>query len=172
MHAHVGESAKRTRELFRKARTAAPSIIFIDEIDTIARSRSSNSPSIIHEDIVNGILVEMDGLRSLKNVIVIAATNRPDMLDAALIRSGRFDRLIEIPPPDEAARMEIFKICTSKMPLEKDVILKDLSKNTDGYTGADIENLVREAGMAAIREGAKKVAIKHFEASFKSIVPR
>ncbi len=171
MHAHVGESAKRTRELFRKARTAAPSIIFIDEIDTIARSRSSNSPSIIHEDIVNGILVEMDGLRSLKNVIVIAATNRPDMLDAALIRSGRFDRLIEIPPPDEAARMEIFKICTSKMPLEKDVILKDLSKNTDGYTGADIENLVREAGMAAIREGAKKVAIKHFEASFKSIVP-
>ncbi len=171
MHAHVGESAKRTRELFRKARTAAPSIVFIDEIDTIARSRSSNSPSIIHEDIVNGILVEMDGLRSLKNVIVIAATNRPDMLDAALIRSGRFDRLIEIPAPDENARAEIFKVCTSKMPLEKDVILKDLSKNTDGYTGADIDNLVREAGMAAIREGAKKVSLKHFELAYKSIVP-
>ena len=171
MHAHVGESAKRTRELFRKARTAAPSIVFIDEIDTIARSRSSGNPSIIHEDIVNGILVEMDGLRSLKNVIVIAATNRPDMLDAALIRSGRFDRLIEIPAPDENARTEIFKVCTSKMPLEKDVILKDLSKNTEGYTGADIDNLVREAGMAAIREGVKKVALKHFELAYKSIVP-
>ena len=93
------------------------------------------------------------------------------MLDAALIRSGRFDRLIEIPPPDEAARMEIFKICTAKMPLDKDVMLKDLSKNTEGYTGADIDNLVREAGMAAIREGAKKVTLKHFEISFKSIVP-
>jgi transitional endoplasmic reticulum ATPase len=171
MHHHIGESAKRTRELFRKARTAAPSIIFIDEIDTIARSRSSANPSVIHEDIVNGILVEMDGLRSLKNVIVIAATNRPDMLDAALVRSGRFDRLIEIPSPDEGARLEIFKICTSKMPLDKDVVLKDLSRNTEGHTGADIENLVREAGMAAIREGAKKVALKHFELAAKSIVP-
>jgi len=171
MHQHIGESAKRTRELFRKARMAAPSIIFIDEIDTIARSRSSFNPSVIHEDIVNGILVEMDGLRSLKNVIVIAATNRPDMLDAALVRSGRFDRLVEIPPPDEPARLEIFRICTSKMPLDKDVSLKDLSKMTEGYTGADIDNLVREAGMAAIRDGAKKVTSRHFEVSFKSIVP-
>ncbi|MEW6035648.1 MAG: CDC48 family AAA ATPase [Candidatus Micrarchaeota archaeon] len=168
---HVGESARLTKELFRKARMAAPSVIFIDEIDTVARSRSASNPSIIHEDIVNGILVEMDGLRSLKNVVVIGATNRPDILDAALLRSGRFDRLVEITPPDENARLEVFRICTAKMPLDKEVSLRDLARLTEGYTGADIDNLVREAGMAAIRDGARKVSARHFELSFKSVVP-
>ena len=170
---YVGESEKTVREMFKKARMAAPCVLFIDEIDAIAARRVGNGETgtLVIERIVDTMLTEMDGLRSLKNVVVIAATNRPDMLDAALMRAGRFDRLIEITPPDEAARMEIFKICTAKMPLDKEISLRDLSRLTEGYTGADIDNLVREAGMAAIRAGAKKVMPKHFEISFKSIVP-
>ncbi|MEW6748544.1 MAG: CDC48 family AAA ATPase [Candidatus Micrarchaeota archaeon] len=170
---YVGESEKSVRDIFRKARMAAPCVLFIDEIDAIAvrRTGSGEAGTLVTERIVDTLLTEMDGLRSLKNVVVIAATNRPDMLDAALMRAGRFDRLIEITTPDDAARLEIFKICTAKMPLNKDVNLKDLSRLTEGYTGADIENLCREAGMTAIREGAKKVLMGHFEMSFKSIVP-
>jgi transitional endoplasmic reticulum ATPase len=170
---YVGESEKAVRELFKKARMAAPCVLFIDEMDAIAIRRTGHGDGGTHvtERIVDTLLTEMDGLRSLKNVVVIAATNRPDMLDPALMRAGRFDRLIEIVPPDESARLEIFKICTAKMPLDKEVGLKDLAKLTDGYTGADIENLIREAGMAAIRDGAKKVSARHFEMSFKSIVP-
>ncbi|MFH1222177.1 MAG: CDC48 family AAA ATPase [Candidatus Micrarchaeota archaeon] len=171
LHRNVGESARLTKELFKKARMASPCIIFIDEIDTVARARSLGNPSVIHEDIINGLLVELDGLSSLKHVVVIAATNRPDILDPALLRAGRFDRVIEIPPPDEKSRVEIFKIHTGKMPLAKDVDLKSLAKMTEGYTGADIENLVREAGMAAIREKGKTVATRHFEQSFKAIFP-
>jgi len=170
---YVGESEKTVRELFKKARLAAPCVLFIDEIDAIAprRTGSSEGGKFVTERVVDTMLTEMDGLRSLKNVVVIAATNRPDMLDPALMRAGRFDRFMEITPPDEAARLEIFKIATAKMPMDKDVSLKDLSKVTDGYTGADIDNLVREAGMTAIREGAKKTTMRHFELSFKSIVP-
>jgi len=170
---YVGESEKTVRELFRKARMAAPCVLFIDEIDAIAprRTGSSEGGKFVTERVVDTMLTEMDGLRSLKNVVVIAATNRPDMLDPALMRAGRFDRFMEITPPDEAARLEIFKIATAKMPMDRDVSLKDLAKVTDGYTGADIDNLVRETGMTAIREGAKKVMTRHFELSFKSIVP-
>jgi transitional endoplasmic reticulum ATPase len=170
---YVGESEKTVREIFRKARTAAPCVLFIDEIDAVAHRRTGMGEAgvLVTERVVDMLLTEMDGLRSLKNVVVIAATNRPDILDPALMRAGRFDRLIEIPSPDEPARLEIFKICTSKMPLEKEVNLKNLANVSDGYTGADIDNLVREAGMAAIRDGAKKVTMKHFETSFKSIVP-
>jgi transitional endoplasmic reticulum ATPase len=170
---YVGESEKMVREIFKKARMAAPCVLFIDEIDGIAMRRSGRAESgtMVMERIVDTLLTEMDGLRSLKNVVVIAATNRPDMLDPALMRAGRFDRLVEITPPDEKARLEIFRITTSKMPLDKEVGLKDLAKLTEGYTGADIDNLVREAGMGAIRDGAKKVSARHFELSFKSIVP-
>jgi len=170
---YVGESEKSVREIFRKARMAAPCVLFIDEIDAIAvkRTGSGDGGTLVTERVVGTLLTEMDGLRSLKNVVVIAATNRPDMLDPALMRAGRFDRLVEITPPDDAARLEIFKICTAKMPLGKDVNLKDLAKITDGYTGADIENLCREAGMAAIRSSTKKVLLRHFELSFKSILP-
>ena len=170
---YVGESEKSVREIFRKARMAAPCVLFIDEIDAIATRRTGSGEAgvMVTERIVDTLLTEMDGLRSLKNVVVIAATNRPDMLDPALLRAGRFDRLVEIVPPDETARLEIFKICTAKMPLDKEIDLKELAKLTVGYTGADIENLVREAGMATIREGTKKVAMRHFELSFKTIVP-
>jgi len=170
---YVGESEKMVREIFKKARMAAPCVLFIDEIDAIAMRRSGRGESgtLVMERVVDTLLTEMDGLRSLKNVVVIAATNRPDMLDPALMRAGRFDRLVEITAPDERARLEIFKICTSKMPMDKEVSLKDLSRLTEGYTGADIDNLVREAGMGAIRDGAKKVMARHFELSFKNIVP-
>jgi len=170
---YVGESEKAVREIFKKARQAAPCVLFIDEIDAIAVKRTGRGEggTLVTERIVDTLLTEMDGLRSLKNVVVIAATNRPDMLDPALMRSGRFDRLVKISAPDEQARLEISKICTAKMPLDKDVSLKDLAKLTEGYTGADIDNLVREAGMSAIRDGSKKVSMRHFEISFKSILP-
>jgi transitional endoplasmic reticulum ATPase len=171
MHHHVGESAKLTREIFKKARMAAPCILFIDEIDSIARSRAHSNPSVIHEDIINGVLVEMDGLQSLKNVIVIAATNRPDILDSALLRAGRFDRIIEIGLPDEAARLAILRIHTAKMPMDSDVSLPEIARLAEGYTGADMENVVREAGMSAIREGSKKAKGKHFQAALKQVMP-
>lgn len=156
VHKWVGESAKLTHELFRKARSAAPCIIFIDEIDTVGRARGGDNPSVIHEDIITGLLVEMDGLTQIKNVLVIGATNRPDILDRALMRPGRFDRVIEIPHPDEPTRTEIFKVHMRNMPLAKDVDVKTMSVQTEGYTGADIENLCREAGMEAIRRITKK----------------
>jgi len=170
---YVGESEKTMRELFKKARMASPCILFIDEIDAIAPRRSGRGEggTLVTERVVDTLLTEMDGLREMKEVVVIAATNRPDILDPALLRAGRFDRIIEIPPPDEKSRYEIFKIHTKQMPLNKDVDLKELAKITEGYTGADIENLVREAGMAAIREGAKTVTMKHFEQSFKAVFP-
>jgi transitional endoplasmic reticulum ATPase len=170
---YVGESEKGVREMFRKARMAAPCILFIDEIDAIApqRTGSSEAGSMVTERIVDTLLTEMDGLRSLKNVVVIGATNRPDILDPALLRGGRFDRTIEVSSPDEKARLKIFKIHTKRMPLAKDVQIADFAKLGDGLTGADIENIVREAGMAAIREGAKKVKTKHFEEAFQSIIP-
>jgi len=170
---YVGESEKMVREIFRKARMAAPCVLFIDEIDAMAPNRggSHSEGTMVMERIVDTLLTEMDGLQSLKNVVVIAATNRPDILDSALMRPGRFDRLIEVRAPDEQARRSIFGICTARMPMEKSVDLKELSRVSEGYTGADIDNLVREAGMAAIREGAKKVSTKHFEQAFTSIVP-
>lgn len=169
---YVGESEKTVRELFRKARTAAPCVLFIDEIDAVAVKRTGKGEggTMVTERIVDTLLTEMDGLRSLKNVVVIGATNRPDIIDPALMRPGRFDRIIEIIAPNETERLEIFKILTRDMPLDK-VDLKDLARLSEGFTGADIENLVREAGMAAIRNGSKKVTSKNFELSFKSIVP-
>ncbi|MBI5223032.1 CDC48 family AAA ATPase [Candidatus Micrarchaeota archaeon] len=170
---YVGESEKAVREIFKKARMASPCVLFIDEIDAIApkRTGSGEAGTLVTERVVDTLLTEMDGLQSLKNVVVIAATNRPDILDPALMRPGRFDLIIEVTPPDEKARLQIFKISTAKMPLDKDVDIKELSRITEGYTGADIDNLVREAGMCAIREAAKKVTSKHFEVASKSIVP-
>ncbi len=170
---YVGESEKMVRELFRKARISAPCILFIDEIDAIAPKRrgTGSDGTFVTERVVDTLLTEMDGLKTLKDVIVMAASNRPDMLDPALMRAGRFDRVIEIPAPNEKGRYEIFKIHTQKMPLDSKVNLKELARITEGYTGADIENLVREAGMVAIREGAGKVTLKHFEKSFKAVFP-
>lgn len=169
---YVGESEKAVREIFRKARLAAPCILFIDEIDAIAVKRSGmeEEGTRVTERVVDTLLTEMDGLRSLKNVVIIGATNRPDILDPALMRAGRFDRIIEVPAPDEKARIEIFKLATKNMPLQG-VDLAELAKITGGLTGADIENLVREAGMCAIREKTTEVSMKHFQQSLGKIFP-
>ncbi|MCX8163493.1 MAG: CDC48 family AAA ATPase [Candidatus Micrarchaeota archaeon] len=150
----VGESEKTLRELFRKARMSAPCIIFIDEIDAIAsiRTGSESEGSKVEERIVDTLLTELDGLKELKNVVLIAATNRPDILDPALLRAGRFDKMIELPIPDLETRRKIFAVHTRKMPLDSSVDLDRLASITEGFSGADIENLCREAGMEAIRK--------------------
>jgi len=147
----VGESEKAIREIFRKARQAAPTIIFFDEIDAIAPMRGLTSDSGVTERIVNQLLAEMDGIVPLNRVVVIAATNRPDILDPALLRPGRFDRLIYVPPPDKNARKDILRVHTRNVPLAEDVSLDELAEKTEGYTGADIEALVREATINAMR---------------------
>jgi transitional endoplasmic reticulum ATPase len=158
LNKYVGESEKALREVFRKAKMAAPCIIFIDEIDSIAGARGGDSSdSFVSERVVASLLTEMDGMQEMKNVIVIAATNRPDIMDPALLRPGRFDKIIEIPLPDEKARLDIFKVHTKRMPLAKDVVLEDLAKGTLNYTGAEIENIVREAGMTTIRRKLKNI---------------
>ena len=170
----VGESEKAIRTIFRRARQVAPAIVFFDEIDSIAPARGfRHDTSGVTDRIVNQLLTEMDGIVPLSNVVVIAATNRPDILDPALLRPGRFDRLIYVPPPDREARREIFKIHTRNMPLASDVDLDKLAEMTEGYTGADIEAVCREAAMIALREEFKvrPVSMKHFEAALKSIPP-
>jgi len=151
----VGESEKAIREIFRKARMYAPAVVFFDEIDAIAPMRGFAHDSGVTERIVNQLLAEMDGIENLKNVVVIAATNRPDILDPALLRPGRFEKLIYVPPPDKKARLEILKVHTKKIALDEDVSLEELAEKTEGYTGADLAALVREASLRAIREGMK-----------------
>ena len=166
----VGESEKAIREIFRKARASAPCIIFIDEVDAVAASRGgADDGSRAGERVVNTLLLEMDGLEELKNIVVIAATNRPDIIDPGLLRPGRFDRLIEIPFPDDATRAEILNVHTKKMPLAKDVDLKGLVAKTLGYAGADIEGLCREAGMNAIRRKGDKVIMTDFETALGTV---
>ena len=181
----VGESEKAVREIFRKARQAAPAVIFLDEIDSIAPARGgSTSDSHVTERVISQILTELDGLESLNSVIVIAATNRPDIIDPALLRPGRFDRLIEIGLPDEKARQEILKIHMAKKPLAEDINLEELAKKTDRYSGADLAAIVNEAVMLAIREcvlGGKakeeeqvcayKIEKKHFDEAMKTVQP-
>ncbi|MEM3305271.1 MAG: CDC48 family AAA ATPase [Saccharolobus sp.] len=151
----VGESEKAVREIFRKARMYAPSVIFIDEIDAIAPIRGASYDSGVTERIVNQLLAEMDGIENLENVAVIAATNRPDILDPALLRPGRFEKLIYVPPPDKKARIEILKVHTKNIVIAEDVSLEDIAERTEGYTGADLAALVREAAMRAIRESMR-----------------
>ncbi|MCK4589839.1 MAG: CDC48 family AAA ATPase [Nanoarchaeota archaeon] len=168
----VGESEKAVREVFRKARQTAPTIIFFDEIDSLAPRRHGEShDSGATERVVNQLLTEMDGLEGLSDVVVIAATNRPDLMDPALLRPGRFDRIILTPVPDLKTREKIFSVHTKNMPLDKDVKIKDLAKKTEMYVGADIEAVCREAAMFALREDmkSKKVLMKHFEKALEKV---
>ncbi|MCS7386935.1 MAG: CDC48 family AAA ATPase [archaeon GB-1867-005] len=170
----VGESEKAVREVFRKARMAAPAIIFLDEVDAIAPMRGLGyGDSRVTERVISQILTEMDGLVTLENVVVIGATNRPDILDPALLRPGRFDRIIYIPPPDYKARLEILKIHTRNIPLADDVDLEEVARVTEGYSGSDLEAICREAAMAALREdiNAQLVAKRHFETALKRVRP-
>ncbi|MEA3378856.1 MAG: CDC48 family AAA ATPase [Nanoarchaeota archaeon] len=168
----VGDSEKGIREIFKKAKQSAPTIIFFDEIDAIAPKRgSSHMGTQVTERVVNQLLTEMDGLEDLTNVIVIGATNRPDIIDSGLLRPGRFDRIIMTPVPDEEARFEIFKIHTKKMPLGKGIDLKKLAAETQNYVGADIEAICREAGILALRDdlNAKTVPKKYFEKALQKV---
>jgi transitional endoplasmic reticulum ATPase len=183
----VGESEKGVREIFRKARQAAPCIIFFDELDAIAPTRGADfGDSHVTERVISQLLTELDGLEILTNVIVIAATNRPDIIDIALLRPGRFDRLLYVPPPDRDSRIQIMKIHTRKKPLAEDVTIEQLADHTDGYTGADIASLSSAAAMLALREHISKyqdpnesdkrlqelrIHMHHFEEAMKKIRP-
>mgnify|MGYP000209184888 CR=1 FL=1 len=170
----VGETERGIREVFRKARTAAPAIVFFDEIDALVPRRGLGyADSGVTERAVSQLLTELDGIAVLEDVVVIGATNRPDILDPAVLRPGRFDRLIYVPPPDEKARLEIFKIHTRGMPLAEDVDLERLAKITQGYSGADIEAVCREAAMNALRRDikAEKVRWADFEMALKKVGP-
>ena len=155
----VGESEKAVRETFRKARAASPCIIFFDEIDAIAGMRGRFASSQVTEQVVSQLLTEMDGLEGLKDVILLAATNRPDMLDPALLRSGRFGRHIDIPMPDKDTRVEIFKIHLQKKPLASDVDINQMAQDLEGYTGADIQAISEEATLLTIRKAISDLQI-------------
>ena len=169
----VGESEKAIREIFKKAKQSAPSIIFLDEFESIAGMRSSNSQSggsDVSNRVVNQLLASMDGVESLDGVIVVAATNRPEMIDPALLRSGRFERVLHVPPPDKGARDAIMQIHAKGMPLSS-FSMKDILGGMDGFTGADIEAVCREAALIAMRAGKKKVTKGHFEDAITRVRP-
>ncbi len=170
---YVGESEKAVREIFKKARQTAPCVLFFDELDAILSTRGRSDDSGVSQRIVNQFLAELDGMQVLQNVLVIGATNRADILDPAVLRPGRFDAVIFVPPPDLDARFEIFKVHTKNMPLASNVDLAKLADLTEGFSGADIENLVREAAMAAVRKDwkPKPVDMKHFEEALNEVRP-
>ncbi|WP_327050869.1 CDC48 family AAA ATPase [Halomicrococcus gelatinilyticus] len=167
----VGESEKAIRQTFRKARQVSPTVIFFDELDSLAPSRSQEMGSNVSERVVNQLLTELDGLEEAGDVMVIGATNRPDMIDPALIRSGRFDRLVMIGEPDTDGREQILKIHTRETPLAADVSLRELAEMTDGYVGSDLESIAREAAIEALREDddAEEVEMRHFRSAMESV---
>ena len=169
----VGESEKAIREIFKKAKQSSPSIIFLDEFESIAGMRSSNSQtggSDVANRVVNQLLASMDGVESLDEVIIVAATNRPEMIDPALLRSGRFERVLHVPPPDKLAREAIMSIHSAGMPLST-FSMKDILGGMEGFTGADIEAVCREAALIAMRAGKKKVTKGHFEDAISRVRP-
>jgi transitional endoplasmic reticulum ATPase len=173
----VGESEKAIREIFRKARMAAPSIIFFDEFDALVPSRGAGGDSRVTERVISQLLTEIDGLLTLQNVLVIAATNRPDLIDPAVLRPGRFDRRVYVPAPTEEARLKILEVKTKDVPLDDSVSITDLAKKMVDYSGADIESVVREAAIHALRRDTESsvVTLEDFEDAladtFPSITP-
>jgi transitional endoplasmic reticulum ATPase len=169
----VGESEKAIRETFRRARLAAPSLIFFDEFDSLVPNRGGGDDSGVTERVISQLLTEIDGLLSLQNIVVIAATNRPDLIDPAVLRPGRFDRRVYVPPPDYGARLQILQIKTRGMPLDKGVMLEDLAKKMQGYSGADIDSVCREAALTALRKDTEttKVTLAEFEKVLAEILP-
>ena len=186
LNKYVGESEKGVREVFSKARENAPTVVFFDEIDSIAGERGTNmGDSGVGERVVSQLLTELDGLEDLEDVVVVATTNRPDLIDAALLRPGRLDRHIHVPVPDEDARRKILEVHTRDKPLAEGVDLDDITARTDGYVGADLEAVAREAAMAATREFIRSVSPEevddsvgnvliddgHFETALKEVGP-
>lgn len=171
----VGESERAVRELFRKARAAAPAIIFFDEIDALAIERGSSSGSSnVADRVLAQLLTEIDGVETLRDVTIVAATNRPDMIDKALLRPGRFDRVLYVPLPDKATRTEIFRIRLAKMPIEESITPSWLAERTHRYSGAEITSVCHEAAMFALQEdiNSQVVCRSHFEQALKTVTPR
>ncbi|MFC7042038.1 CDC48 family AAA ATPase [Halonotius sp. GCM10025705] len=169
----VGESEKAIRQTFRKARQVNPTIIFFDELDSLAPARGQDMGNNVSERVVNQLLTELDGLEEMGDVMVIGATNRPDMIDPALLRSGRFDRLVKIGQPDEEGREQILKIHTDDTPLSPDVSLREIAEITDGYVGSDLESIARESAIEALRDDddATEVEMQHFRQALESVRP-
>ncbi len=169
----VGESEKGVREIFRKARQAAPCIIFFDEVDALVPRRGNGgSESHVTENVVSQILTEIDGLEELHNVLIIGATNRLDIVDEALLRPGRFDRIIEVPKPDNKGREQIFRIHTKKKPLAEDVSITKLVELTEGFSGAEIASVANRAAIAALKRyvGGKSENIKEIQVTQQDLV--
>ncbi len=171
----VGKSEEGIRKIFEKARQVSPCVVFFDEIDAIASKRGNiEGGSRVTENVLNQLLAEMDGIETLSNVVVIGATNRPDILDPAIVRPGRFDRIVYVNIPTEDGRLQILEIHAKNMPIKnKKKVITELAKKTEGYTGADLENLCREAGMLALRENieANEVTERHFEKAMDKVLP-
>jgi len=172
---YVGEGEALLRNTFRRARLAAPSIIFFDEADVVAAKRGGKSSSniAVGERLLSTLLTEMDGLEQAKGILVLAATNRPHAIDAALMRPGRFDLVLYVPPPDLEARYEILNVHTREMKVDNDVDLRQIAEDTELFTGAELEGLCREAGIVALREdiSATIVCNRHFQTVRKSLKP-
>ncbi|ALG82309.1 ATPase AAA [Halanaeroarchaeum sulfurireducens] len=186
LNKYVGESEKGVREIFQKARQNAPTIIFFDEIDSVAGERGRHAgDSGVGERVVSQLLTELDGIEDLEDVVVVATTNRPDLIDSALLRPGRLDRHIHVPVPDQEARKAIFEVHTENKPLADDIDLDELARRTENYVGADIEAVCREATMSATREfinsvapdeaedsvGNVRITMDHFEEALESVAP-
>jgi transitional endoplasmic reticulum ATPase len=168
----VGESEKAIREVFRKARMAAPAVIFFDEFDSLVPRRGMGfGDSGVSERVISQLLTELDGVITLEDVVIIAATNKPDIVDPAVLRPGRFDRLIYVSEPDEKARLEIFKLYTKEMPITKDIDVAEMAKSTKNYSGADIEAVCREAAMFALRRDveSKEVTLADFQKALEKV---
>ncbi len=170
----LGESERAVREIFKKARQVAPSIIFFDEIDSLAGSRIGGAyGEKVNANIVNTLLTEIDGISELKNVVVMGATNRPDLIDTALLRPGRFGKLVFIPMPDEGSRKKIFDVCIKRMSIADDVEADEIISRTSKFSGADIKALCTEAGLFAVRENklAEEVSMEHFKQALLKVRP-
>jgi len=164
----VGESEKGIREIFRKAKAASPCVVIFDELDSLVRSKSGEGG--VSETVLSQLLTEIEeGISS--RVVVVGITNRPDVLDNSLLRTGRLDLVLYVSPPDERGRLEIIKILTAKMPLEKDVKLQEIAVATQSYSGADLAALCREAAIQAMRNNSVKIASKDFADSLKQVKP-
>jgi transitional endoplasmic reticulum ATPase len=155
----VGESERAVRELFRRAREAAPTLVFLDEVDALAPIRGQASDGGTTDRVVAALLTELDGVESLRNVVVIGATNRPDLIDPALLRPGRLERLVYVPPPDAAGRTEILKASSRSVPLDSSVDLAALGAELDGFSAADCAALIRESALAAMRQSLEAATV-------------
>jgi transitional endoplasmic reticulum ATPase len=169
----VGESERAVRELFLRAANAAPSLVFLDEVDALAPRRGQSSDSGVGDRVVAALLSELDGVEPMRDVVVLGATNRPELVDPALLRPGRFERMVYVPPPDAAARAEILRSASKNTPLASDVDLQALAETLDGYSAADCAALIREAALTAMRQSlaAAEVSAAHLNSARDNVRP-